>query len=419
MLPYLTADIAPVPGAFKERPEDFRVEEIPLYEPCGEGEHLYLQFEKTKLTTRQAVDQVARALKVPPLDCGIAGLKDAQAVTVQTMSVKGVDAALAEKLEIPGLKVLNLNRHKNKLRMGHLRANRFEIKLRDVPQDRFEDVRRIFEILKQRGVPNYFGAQRFGMRGDTGKVGKAIVLRDYTLAVRLIAGMPGPSDPEKIHEARTLFDAGRFAESSHLWSSGFRQCAALCRAMERTGGQAEKALFSLDTAWLWFFITAFQSELFNDVLTRRLSSLEQIWTGDLAFKHVNGAVFLVEDAAAEQPRADAFEISPSGPLYGFKMIMPGGEQARLEAEVLAASGVKSEDFFRPGILKCQGARRALRFPLEDAAWQAGQDDAGEYFEVSFTLPPGAYATTVLREIFKQDVSDSAEGQARPLGLLRP
>ena len=124
MLNYLTPSILPIAGVFKERPEDFWVEEIPAYEPCGTGEHVCLKFEKTRLTTRQAVDQVARALKVPPLDCGIAGLKDAQAVTVQTMSVKGVESAAAEGLDILGLKILSVSRHTNKLRLGHLRSNR-------------------------------------------------------------------------------------------------------------------------------------------------------------------------------------------------------------------------------------------------------------------------------------------------------
>jgi len=397
---YLTAAVPAIPGIFKERPEDFWVEEIPAYDPCGTGEHVYLKFEKTRLTTRQAVDQVARALKVPPLDCGIAGLKDSQAVTVQTMSVKGIEESAAESLAIPGVKVLSVSRHTNKLRLGHLRANCFEIKLREVPRERFADVQAVLATLKKEGVPNFFGPQRFGMRQDTGQVGKAMVLRDFDQAVRLIAGRPEASDPELIRQARTLFEAGRFMESSRLWTGGFRQCSQLCRAMERTGGNAEKALFSLETSWLWFFITAFQSELFNHVLARRLNTLSRIWPGDLACKHANGAVFLVEDAAAEQPRADAFEISPSGPLYGFKMIAPAGQQAAIETEVLEASGVKSEDFFRPGILKCQGARRPLRFPLEDCGALQGVDTAGDYLEISFRLPPGAYATAVLREIFK-------------------
>lgn len=399
MLPYLTAGLAPVPGTFKESPEDFRVEEIPAYEPCGEGEHLYIRFEKTRLTTRQAIDRIAKALGVPPLDCGIAGLKDAQAVTVQTLSVKGAAAQSAGMLELPDIRILAVSRHTNKLRMGHLRANRFVIKLRQVPDGREDDIRTVLEALQKRGVPHYFGEQRFGMRQDTGQVGRAIVLRDYETAVRLIAGKPRPEDPEQIREARTLFEAGDYEASSRLWSGGFRQCAQLCRSMQRTGGQAEKALFSLETSWLWFFITAFQSELFNQVLARRVETLGEVWPEELAMKP-NGAVFRVEDPAVEQPRAERFEISPTGPLYGFKMIEPGGRQAEIEREVLAASGVKAEDFYRPGILKCPGARRALRFPLEDFTLQTGRDAAGPYVETGFVLPPGAYATTVLREVFK-------------------
>lgn len=399
MLPYLTAALAPVPGTFKENPEDFRVEEIPAYEPSGEGEHLYVRFEKKRLTTRQAVDRIAKALGVPPLDCGIAGLKDAQAVTVQTLSVRGAESDTIHRLELPDIRILDVGRHTNKLRMGHLRANRFVIKLRQVPEEREGDVRAVLRMLQERGVPHYFGEQRFGMRQDTGQVGRAIVLRDYETAVRLIAGKPRPEDPEKIREARALFEAGDYRASAGLWSGGFRQCAQLCRGMERSGGNAEKALFSLETSWLWFFITAFQSELFNQVLARRIETLGELWPGELAMKP-NGAVFRVEDAAAEQPRAERFEVSPTGPLYGFKMIEPQGRQAEIEKEVLDASGVRAEDFYRPGILKCPGARRALRFPLEDFTLQTGRDTAGTYMETGFVLPPGAYATTVLREIFK-------------------
>lgn len=401
-LPFLTNDFAPVPGVIKEVPGDFCVEEIPAYEPCGSGEHLFVRFEKTGLTTRQAVDQLARALNLRPQDAGVAGLKDAQAVTVQTVSVSGVQAEAVEQVQIRGLKILSALKHKNKLRMGHLRGNRFRIKVRRVPPEREADIERVFEELCCRGVPNYFGPQRFGMRQDSWKTGRALVLKDALTAVRLIAGLPEPADPERIREARALFEAGRFSEAAGLWPAGFRQCSQLCRAMERSGGNPDKALSVMGSAWLWFFITAFQSHLFNQVLAARLEGLGTVLPGDLAYKHDSGAVFLVEDAAQEQPRAARFEISPSGPLYGFKMTEPAGEPAVLERRVLEASGVTTEDFYRAGILKCPGARRALRFKIEEPALQAGEDASGAYLELAFLLPPGAYATAVLREILKRD-----------------
>ena len=398
--PRLTTKIPPVPGGIKETPGDFLVEEIPAYEPCGAGEHLFVRIEKTGLTTRQAADQMARALKIRAMDIGLAGLKDAQAVAIQTVSVSGVEAAAAEQLQIPGLKVLSCAWHKNKLRMGHLRANRFRLKIRNVPPDRQADVRLILDELCRQGVPNYFGSQRFGMRQDTWKVGRALILKDPATAVRLIAGFPEEADSDRIREARTLFEEGRFSEAASLWPAGFRQCGQLCRAMARSGGNAGKALASMGSAWLWFFITAFQSYLFNHVLAARLETLGALFKGDLAYKHDSGAVFLVEEPEKEQPRANRFEISPSGPLYGFKMIEPAGEPAAVEKKVLEESGASAADFFRPGILKCPGARRPLRFKIEDLRIEAGKDEAGDYLELAFALPPGSYATAVLREIFK-------------------
>jgi tRNA pseudouridine13 synthase len=151
------------------------------------------------------------------------------------------------------------------------------------------------------------------------------------------------------------------------------------------------------------YVSAFQGRIFNDALTRRLEAIDQVWPGDLAEKADNGAIFTVTDAAAEQGRAERFEISPTGPIIGYRGKLAEGLMGDIERDVLAAAGVAAEDFRRVGALKIKGGRRALRFALASPALSAGCDEYGEFLELTFTAPPGCYATIVLREIMKTDV----------------
>jgi tRNA pseudouridine13 synthase len=129
-------------------------------------------------------------------------------------------------------------------------------------------------------------------------------------------------------------------------------------------------------------------------------------SGDLAYRHANGAVFRVADPAVEQPRADAFEISPSGPLFGYRMTEPEGQPREIENRVLAAEGMGPDDFRIEGAHKVSGARRPLRFAPQDWEATAGCDESGDYYEFRFFLEPGCYATMLLREICKADLAAS-------------
>jgi len=398
--PYLTADIPAIPGTLKARYEDFVVEEIPLYEPEGRGDHVHFVIEKAGLTTHKAVADVARALGVHPRNIGFAGLKDARAVTRQTLSVEHVDPDRIASLDIPRIRVLSVARHPRKLRIGHLAGNRFTIRLRDVDPARIDDVRRVLDVLSRRGVPNYFGVQRFGVRGDTAEIGRRLVAGDVAGAVALIGGAPGPLDAGAILEARKAFHAGDYAAAAELWPRTHAAYARLSRAMAREKGNARRAIRAFDRRMLRFFVNAYQSWLFNQILARRIDTIDRVFDGDLAVKHETGGIFRVQDAAAEQPRVDAFEISPTGPLPGPRMRRAEGVPGAIEDEVLREAGVRLEDFPEKGPFRVTGGRRALRFPLRDATVEPGDDDAGAYLEFRFTLPPGCYATAVLREVCK-------------------
>ncbi len=404
-LPYLTQDIPAVPGAIKRQYEDFCVEEIPAYEPCGSGDHCYFVIEKQGLATMRAVNDIARALGVLSRDIGLAGLKDARAVTRQMLSLEHIDPAKIQELDIPRIKVLSVSRHRNKLKIGHLRGNRFRIKLRECEPRRVGDVRAVLEILQKRGVPNYFGQQRFGSRGDTWELGRGILRKDPKTVIDLMLGRPTAHDTGEVLKARQLYEAGQFGASAKAWPYGFRDNARACRVMEKTHGNHRRSMFAVDLRLKKFFVSAYQSHLFNQLLAERIGEIDKLMEGDLAYKHENGAVFRVEDVAAESARAAAFEISATGPIFGYRMTEAGGEPGRLEQSILEAEGVSLDEFRFIKGMKVHGARRPLRFALADLAVEDGADDHGAYVELAFTLSAGCYATMILREICKEALAE--------------
>ena len=399
-LPYLTAGMPGVGGVIKRYDEDFVVEEIPLYEATGEGTHTYFLIEKRGLTTPAAIRIIAQALGRRPQEIGYAGLKDAHGVTRQMLSVEHIDPARVEALEPARIRILALSRHTNKLKLGHLSGNHFEIKIRGAADSALSMAEPILKRLSSRGVPNYFGPQRFGVRGDNAVVGRAVLLDDYDEAIALMLGRPAKMDSDDVRHARELFDTGDLEAAAAAWPRTLKGPARVCLALKEAGGDCRAAWRAVDHSLRKLYFSAVQSELFNRVLARRIDAIDRLETGDVAWKHKNGACFTVEDAATEQPRCDEFEISPTGPLFGRKMKEAKGSPAELEQKVLADADLEAAQLRAKDGTKLDGARRPLRVPLSEPQVDAGADDRGSYLRVAFGLPPGSYATSVTREISK-------------------
>lgn len=415
-LPRQLTNFTPLPGLIKSDYEDFVVEEIPLYPADGTGTHTYFLLQKAGLSTTQAVADIARSLNVRRQDIGFAGLKDSRAVTRQWMSIEHIEPKLLEALQIPRIHVLETTRHHNKLRLGHLKGNHFTIRVRQTEPDRLAETQDAMARLAQLGVPNYFGVQRFGYRGDTWAVGRAIVRNDPDEAVDLMLGRPGPLDTGPVRRARELYERGKYIEASQTWPGMFRTERRALKALDRAKGKRRRALGAVDRSARNFFVSSYRSRLFNRVLAERMpTGLEQLWNGDLAWLHASGAVFRVEDPLAEQPRADAFEISPTGPLFGYRMTEPTGRVADLESQILADEGLAPESF-RQGPIRARGMRRPLRFQPTNARISLGADSRGAYLALEFTLPRGCYATSLLRELFSSPASvDDDEETEFPSG----
>jgi tRNA pseudouridine13 synthase len=338
-LPYLTTELAGTGGALRTSDDDFVVDEELPYAPAGTGEHVFVRIEKRGMTSPEAAQALARALGIRDRDIGIAGMKDRRAVTRQWMSLPPpVTPEQALAVALPPLRVLEAQRHPHKLRTGHVRANRFVLRVRGVAADAPDRARAILDALAQApGAPNWYGEQRFGRDGDNAARGKA-----------LITG------------ARAL---GRD------------------RRMDR------------------LMVSALQSQLFNDWLVARLADglYRTVIAGDLLHKH-GGGMFTCDDPATDAGRLVAGELVVTGPMFGDRMRQPGdgSPAAEREAAILAREGLDRGAFAAVRAI-AEGTRRDATIEVRDVAVTAVD---GSTIEVAFTLPGGAYATTVMREIMK-------------------
>ena len=319
----------------RTEPEDFRVEELPLYPPSGEGGHTFVRVEKRLVTTEEVASALARAAGVGGRDVGYAGRKDRIAVATQWFSVPGLDPQRALDLRLEGVRVLEAVLHGHKLRTGQLSGNRFEIAVRGVDDQAREAARARFAEIGRVGMANTFGMQRFGRAG-----------RNVEMGARLLRGEIVLKDRRK----------ARFA------------------------------------------ISALQSAVFNDVLAARPTGIGEFEFGDVAVLHGSGGQFLVEDVEREQPRAAAFEISPTGPIFGTRVIEPAGEVALREKAALELRGICLTNLRSPKGIRLRGARRALRVRPDNARMR----DFPGGFWLEFELPPGSYATVLIQTVLGEE-----------------
>jgi tRNA pseudouridine13 synthase len=331
-------------GTIKRAPEDFFVEEIPAYLPSGVGEHRYLHIRKVDRTTDDVVRELAGALGIDRREIGVAGLKDKVAITTQWLSIPA--SASIEGVALDGVEILEHALHGNKLRTGHLTGNRFTIVVRDVTD--VDAVVARLTVIAKGGVPNAFGAQRFGREGDT-------------------------------------------HERARAWLTGHARAPKDARQRR-------------------FEFSALQSAIFNEVLAARVAG--GTWNipidGDVLKKEETGGLFVCTDVQLDRERAERGEVSPTGPIVGDKMKEPERDALALEERIVGprTSGI---DLRRARALG-EGTRRPLRIRLTELSHRvvassvdepsarpqiAAPEAAGGVIEVRFVLPKGAYATTVL------------------------
>lgn len=409
---FLTESVCGTGGAIRAEPEDFRVEEIPLSPPEGIGEHLYLRVEKKGISTLEALRGLCGLLGVDEKNAGYAGMKDALAVTRQWMSFHASAPGAERKLgncgsEMPaGVKVLEMKRGRSKLRRGDLRGNRFDIRVREPHPQAADRAREALRILSLQGVPNAFGPQRFGVRGNSAEVGRALALEDWGRAVAHLLGYRPEGDREdagregqsRADEAARRFLDGDLIGARRLYPEGWRAEQRVLAAM-MDGAPPEKALRAISRRERALFASAFQAAVFNICLARRMAdgTHAQILAGEVVMSHRSEKIRRVGEPAREKAALAAFEISPAGPLIGEKMLEARGVPGEIEAQTFRALGAAPDSLGGPlSRMGARGGRRPYRTGLNLLGIAA---EAGD-LRIQFELPPGAYATEVLREVMK-------------------
>ncbi len=350
-LPYSTEGLPGVDGQLRTAPDTFVVEEIPLYEASGAGQHLYVNVTKEELTTREVQRGLAEAFDLPYRAVGFAGMKDKYARATQTFSllVGHVDEsfleAAPERISVKTPVTVNWVRlHRNKIKKGHLLGNRFTITISQPSVDGEIAMARaeaIAERLRGCGLPNFYGPQRLGQNGGNVRRGWELLRGEKRIA-------------------------NRWLRSLLLASVQSYMCNRYLALRQQEG---------------WF---------------------ARLLTGDIAKKHDTGGLFVVADQTAEQSRFERKEISFTAPIYGPKMWEAEAESGELEQAILAESGLDMVSLARA---KMMGTRRLGRILLNDLSVSRKGTD----IVVAFSLPKGAFATTVLREFMK--VPDDQLAQA--------
>ncbi len=414
---YIT-DQKGIGGQIRTKYEDFYVEEIPESEPSGEGPNTWFFIEKIGRDTLDVVLDVAQELHINRKRMGFAGMKDKRAVTRQWLCVANSEVEEIKQLEdkLYKVKILKIMQNEKKLRIGQLIGNKFRLLIRDTnnPESDVEIANEILEELTKKGVPNYFGWQRFGKkRSNTHIVGKMLLENDLKKVVDAYIGNPYPEEPEHIKEVRQMYDDGNLEESLESMPRGMRyekmMLKTLLKEMKKKNveniaslddSSYKRTIESLPKPLKRMFVHAYQSYLFNKAVSERAKlGVDKYVEGDIIIDNDEHLVHEFGDDIDD--RIKNFEVHPTAPLFGSKVPLAGGELGKMEQKILDDEGVTLEEFKVPKMPKLgsHGLRRAMRFKI----WDASAEATEEGVLVEFSIPKGCYATAVLREIMKNEV----------------
>jgi len=332
-----------ISARIRVQPEDFQVDEVAGFDADGEGEHALLHIRKRNQNSAAVARELAQLAEVREMDVGYAGLKDRVAVTTQwfTVHLPGRDDPDWSQLESDQLEIIQVTRHRHKLKRGELEGNEFNLVLRELQGDRAALLKRMQRVAAE-GVPNYFGVQRFGR--EQGNLAKAA----------------------------EMFERKRRVNN--------RQLRGL-------------------------YLSAARSMLFNLVLAERVAAgnWNQLLPGEAIVLDGSNTNFFAGALKDElQPRLDRFDIHPSAPLWGRGQLRSKREALALEQGVVAELKSWCSGLEHAGLKQ---ERRATRLLPGDMAWSLLDEQT---LKLSFFLPPGCYATTVLSELV-EIVAESGEG----------
>jgi len=396
-------------GRIRQFPEDFVVEEDLAdgsraevkqarkpFQEVGKGRYLACVLVKRNWDTLLAVEAVAKQLGLSAESIHIAGIKDANAVTAQYISIGRVTPEQVSQVKIRDIDLYPLRFVNEKIHSGLLLGNYFRIVIRAVAhsssviEKRMENV--LNELSSLSGIPNFFGHQRFGtVRPITHIVGKHIIRSEWEKAALTLLAMSSEYEhPEARRARQQLWDTRDFKAALYCFPHQLKYERFMLGHMAKHKNDFVGAFRRLPMKLRKLFVQACQSFLFNKFLSARIKHempLNQVLNGDYTVKANNTTCVAL-------------------PLVGFKQSISAGRQGEIEKEILEAENVKPDDFRVPQMPKISAPGRlrtvlvsvnslSVEKPTRDQANRAKRQ-----IGIGFRLSKGSYATVLLREFMK-------------------
>jgi len=426
MLYYIT-DCEGIGGRVKQSLEDFIVEEVlldgqvvptsitnkPLPKITSKpGPWVWLIVEKRGVDAITLLLMLSKRFGVGPRDIGFGGFKDAVAVTSQIISVRGISIDDVPRELGKNVRVLGAFNMDRAFTTSDIWGNEFTIRIRDVHSQYMERVQCAIEQITSRGLPTYYGYQRFGIkRPNSHLVGKYMVLGDFEAAVNEILTHAYPTEPSGIREIREFIArTGNYSKALELLPRSYRYYTerVLLRYLASNPRDYVNALRRLPRELLILHLEAYQSYLFNLALSERIGKglpVNSVLPGDMAVlldehglptKHIIHVTESLVDRVNELIRIG--RVAPAGHLIGWSTKILPGPQGDIELGVLKREGIEPSAFRLKSMpeLSIRGGYRPLFVTpiIKEIKVQ------GDVLTLVFRLPRGNYATVFLREVIK-------------------
>ena len=409
---YVSNPLVRVYGRIKMEPESFVVEEIPVdFKRVENGKFLYIRVQLRDWDTNRFLIELSRRLGISRKRITYAGSKDKTALTTQYFCINSdIDV---NDLSFPGFALLEAFRSDHMLRLGDLLGNRFSILLAS-ERDLGEDVRNIYEeVASVGGFPNFFGPQRFGsIRPNTHVVGKLIIMGKMEEAVMEYIADPDLDDEWYRLEFYKTQDAREALKNFPIHLSYERSLLQFI-----LNGQIKKAFSVFPVQLRMLFVHAYQSFLFNRIVSERLhveGSVAEPRPGDICYEtdslgNPTGKTVNVNEFNMAKIRSaiESRNLSVTAPLPGYRFVAGDSPMERIADSIMKDEGVNPSDFRIREIpeISSSGDRRTIRsFPVDFILHQGNR--------ISFTLGRGMYATSFLRELIKPVFLDEFSGNIK-------
>jgi tRNA pseudouridine13 synthase len=418
MKPVFLTTSAPLGGEVKRRYSDFVVEEvlengrvcevkrfdraleervehekIKVPEPNGK-EHLHLELEKINTDTNFAIARISRGIGVSKKRIGYAGLKDKRGITCQRISIYKPDPGRVERFGFRGLELRNPEWSDERIELGNLKGNNFTIIIRNIEKSEDEIKKIVPDFAEQakKRVPNFFGNQRFGgKRQITHRVGKLLLAGKFEEAVMLYLTETFAEEKEDLKQARiNLAKTRDFSRATKEFPVEARSERAMIHHLCKCPNDFAGAFGKLPKKIRYLFVHAYQSWIFNKTIEERINLF-----GEKALGKIDGD--------------ELISGQPAGLLPGFESKFASGKAGEIEQKILKSEGIGFKDFKVEGMseLSSKGSRKSIvLFPENLKLIEIGEDEFNEgkrFAKISFFLSKGNYATTVLRELLKEEI----------------